>query len=154
MKSIATLPKKGRVGTKPVRRIYWDSCVLIYRIQAVEPWNERIATRLAAVPGCRLVITELTRFECRVKPLREGDAETLNAFDRFFASTNIEYGVLSRRMFDLAVELRARQRLKTVDALHLASAITSDCQEFWTNDRRLERAAAGRIAVVSVDDSP
>jgi predicted nucleic acid-binding protein len=33
--------------------------------------------------------------------------------------------------------------------LHLAAAITAGCDEFWTNDRRLEDAAAGRISVVT-----
>jgi uncharacterized protein len=42
-----------------------------------------------------------------------------------------------------ATELRARFGLKTPDALHLACAEVSGCQEFWTNDDRLSRAAAG-----------
>lgn len=135
-------------------RLYWDSCVLIYRLQAVEPWNETIAKLLATKSEHRLVLTELTRLECRVKPLRDNDDATLMAFECFFTSPRIEYAPLSRQVFDLAAELRAYHRLKTPDALHLASALAAGCHEFWTNDRRLERAANGRIQVVAVDDSP
>lgn len=34
------------------------------------------------------------------------------------------------------------------------SAIDAGCVEFWTNDRRLERAAAGRIEVIAFTDEP
>ena len=37
------------------------------------------------------------------------------------------------------------------DALHLAAAIASGCEEPWANDERLIRAADGRIRVVSID---
>ena len=53
--------------------------------------------------------------------------------------------------FDMATELRARYGLKTPDALHLAAAIASDCEELWTNDQRLVRAADSRIRIVSID---
>jgi len=52
---------------------------------------------------------------------------------------------LDAQVFDLATELRARQGLKTPDALHLAAALHTGCDEFWTNDERLVRAASGRI---------
>jgi len=42
----------------------------------------------------------------------------------------------------------------TPDALHLAAAIDAGCDEFWTNDRRLERAAAERIEVIAFADEP
>lgn len=80
--------------------------------------------------------------------------DLLSRYERFFARPEVRVMGLTQHVFDLAIELRARQGLSTPDALHLAAAIAADCQEFWTNDRRLERAAAGRIAIVSVDDSP
>jgi predicted nucleic acid-binding protein len=135
-------------------RIYWDTCVLIYRVQGIDPWMSGISTRLAERPNHRLTVSELTRLECRTKPLQEQDKATLAAFDRIFNSPRIGYAKLERSVFDLATELRALQRLKTIDALHLAAAIDSGCEEFWTNDRRLERAAAGRIKVIALADEP
>jgi uncharacterized protein len=134
--------------------IYWDTCVLIYRLQTVEPWNGRIGNALATVPEPKLVVSDLGRMECRVKPLREGDLDTLAVFDGFFAASAVGYAPLSRPVFDLAADLRAHHRLKTPDALHLAAAVLSGCAEFWTNDRRLEQAAEGRIQVVSIDELP
>jgi predicted nucleic acid-binding protein len=132
-------------------RIYWDSCVLIYRIQGVSPWNETIASLLVRQPHYHLVVTELTRLECRVKPLREDDADTLKAFDHFFASDRIKHQTLSQPEFELATELRACHGLKTADALHLSAALTAGCDALWTNDERFEKAAAGRIQIVALD---
>jgi uncharacterized protein len=45
--------------------------------------------------------------------------------------------------FDHALSLRVRHKIKTPDAIHLATAIRHDCVEFWTNDERLRQAATG-----------
>ena len=134
--------------------LYWDACVLIYRLQQVEPWNRRIASALAAIPEPKLMVTELGRMECRVKPLRDGDQATLAKYDKFFAAPTLGWVPHSRPVFDLAADLRASHALKTPDALHLAAAIIGGCGELWTNDRRLEQAAEGRLRVVSVDELP
>ena len=57
------------------------------------------------------------------------------------------------RIFDRAAELRAKYRLKTPDALHLACAIHHGCSEFWTNDGRLDEAAAEAGLTVRVFES-
>jgi predicted nucleic acid-binding protein len=133
---------------------YWDACILIYRIQPVEPWRSRIARALALRSDIRLVVSELSRLECRVKPLRDGDVTALAKFDRFFASPSIMFAPFSRPVFELATELRAQHHIKTPDALHLATAVMAGCSEFWTDDRRLQQAAAGRLQVVSVSELP
>lgn len=79
---------------------------------------------------------------------------SLAKYDTFFAASTLGWATLSRPVFDLAADLRAGHALKTPDALHLAAAIVGGCSEFWTNDRRLEQAAAGRLQVVSVDELP
>jgi uncharacterized protein len=135
-----------------MRAVYWDSCVVIYRIQLVTPWAERIAKHIEPLENTRICFTELTRFECRVLPLRQRDGELLALYERFFDEPHLLRIELSRDIFDLAAAMRAEHRLKTPDALHLAAAISAGCSEFWTNDRHLEQAAAGRLQVLSVDD--
>ena len=48
--------------------------------------------------------------------------------------------------YRMAAELRAQHRLKTPDALHLATARFHNCSEIWTNDDRL-RSVAGGMAI-------
>jgi uncharacterized protein len=82
-----------------------------------------------------------------VWPLREAAAELLAAYDRFFGSRDLRRCRLTGAVYDLATELRARHGIKTPDALHLAAALDSGCNEFWTNDRRLPAPIEQRIRI-------
>ena len=135
-------------------RIYWDSCVAIYRVEQVGPWSARIEQRLFGLPGdARLCFTDLTWMECRVGPMRAGNAPLLGRYDEFFARPEISWGPLTREVFARASQLRAAHRIKTPDALHLAAALVDGCTEFWTHDDRLASAAAGHLRVVDLDEN-
>jgi len=134
------------------RRLYPDSCVLIYRLQNVEPWASAIAQALEPLETIRFFVTDLTRLECRVLPLRQSDRDLLNMYDRFFKRSDVTRIPLASKVFDLATELRANYPLKTPDALHLAAAISAGCDEFWTNDKRLAKAAENRIRIVAFNE--
>ena len=56
----------------PAVRVYLDAAPVIYAVEQVPGYGAAVDTRLAA-PGLVPVTSELTRLECRVKPLREGD---------------------------------------------------------------------------------
>ncbi len=136
-----------------MRRIYLDSCAVIYAFEGIPELRARIGTALLPPneeSPC-VVYTDLTRLECRVKPLAEGNAGLLKTYDEFFSTPGYEKHALDALTFDLATDLRAEYRIKTPDALHLAAAITSGCLQFWTNDARLMRAASGRIEVAAVN---
>ena len=81
----------------------------------------------------------MTRLECRVRPIREDDANLLRDYDVFFEQEVSELVGLTRAVMDLAAEIRARHAFKTPDAIHLAAASSSGCDAFLTNDRRLAR---------------
>lgn len=83
--------------------------------------------------------SELSRLECRVKPLRDGEPALLAAFDSYFADIIAQVIPLSHSVIDLATDLRARYNFRTPDAIHLASAISGQCDLFLTNDLYLER---------------
>ena len=90
-----------------------------------------------ALDNLHFFVTDLTRLERRVFPLRQGDTDLLGLDDRFFRRWDVTRIPLAGRVFDLATELQAAYPLKTPDALHLAGAISAGCDEFLTNDQRL-----------------
>jgi predicted nucleic acid-binding protein len=128
-------------------RIYLDSAPLIYLVENVAPYAATLVTRLSA-PNTIQVCSELTRLECRVKPIRDGETALVAAFDSYFANIITTVLPLSRQTIDQATELRARYGFKTPDAIHLASAITAGCDLFLTNDHRLDKCAEITIETV------
>lgn len=54
-------------------------------------------------------------------------------------------GVPCDSAYDGAASLRAEFGLRTPDAIHLATALTNECEEFWTNDEKLLRASTGIV---------
>jgi predicted nucleic acid-binding protein len=135
---------------------YLDSCVVIYLIEMQEPWHSHVRARLLPAAGVvpEICFSDLTRLECRVGPLMRGDAEALAEYDQFFATPGCRRAVLDAAVFDLATDLRAGHRIGVADALHLAAAIGAGCDEFWTNDLKLEKATAGRVRIVTMDTVP
>ena len=128
-------------------RIYLDSAPVIYLVEDVAPYASALESRLI-VPGTVQVCSDLTRMECRVKPIRDGQDALLAAFDRFFAEVVSEIMPLSRQVIDQATILRARYDFKTPDAIHLAVAILGGCDLFLTNDRYLCRCTEIPVEVV------
>lgn len=84
-----------------------------------------------------IVVSDLVRMESRILPIRTNNAYLLNEFDAFFR-TNLPVR-MPARAFEQATELRANHGLPALDALHLGCAVVRHCEEFWTNDHRLDR---------------
>lgn len=129
-------------------RIYLDSAPLIYLIEDVAPYALALETRLAA-PGIIQVCSDLTRMECRVKPMRDGEDALLAAFDGYFSNVVAEVIPLSRQIIDQATALRAHYGFRTPDAIHLAASIGSGCDLFLTNDYSLVRCTEIVVEVVT-----
>jgi predicted nucleic acid-binding protein len=119
--------------------IYVDTAPLIYLVEHVPHYGDLVAQRLSSTDA--LVVSDLSRLECRVKPMRDGNAALLDEFDRFFNESVSDVLALSREIIDRATEIRARYAFKTPDAIHLGAATLSNCELFLTNDRRLDRFA-------------
>jgi uncharacterized protein len=106
-------------------------------IEHVPEYCDVVAQRL--LPTDALVVSDLSRLECRVKPVRDGDTALLEEFDRFFSESVSEVVALTCEVIDRATEIRSRYGFKTPDAIHLAAATSSSCELFLTNDSRLSR---------------
>ena len=123
---------------------YLDSAPIIYLVEKAMPFYERASERLRK-PEILLATSMLSCLETRVKPLREKNQEGLQQFEDFFNSKIILEIGISREVIDKATELRAKYNFKTPDSIHLAAAITSACDVFFTNDHRLDRCTEIKI---------
>lgn len=123
-------------------RLYLDANAIIYLIEGgaalrnfVLSWTDRVESE----PDGLLVTSYLSVVECRVKPLQRGDAELLALFEGFWRRERLLVGDVTREILDRTSELRARHRLKTADAIHLATAIAHRASAILTADPAFQR---------------
>jgi predicted nucleic acid-binding protein len=128
-------------------RLYLDTAPVIYTVENVPIYAQAVDNRLA-IPGIVRVASDLTRMECRLKPLRDGNMDLLKDFDDYFMEIVSGIISLSREVMDRATEIRARHEFKTPDAIHLAAACVSKCDVFFTNDHRLDRFEGISVEVI------
>jgi len=123
--------------------IYLDANVLIRLLEGDLASRQPIEQRLAGETA--FLTSQLTRLECRCKPLREGNAPLLALYDQAFASREMQVIEIDGRVIDEATALRAAHNLKTPDAIHVASAVVAGATVFLTGDAKI--AAISRIKV-------
>jgi predicted nucleic acid-binding protein len=132
-------------------RLYLDANPIVYSIEGVPEfrlsalsWIERAEVAQGAV-----ITSRLSRLECRVKPLREGNAELLERFEGFFSREGLELVEVSAEVIERATDLRAKQHFRAPDAIHLASALLAKADVFLTADRDLEKCPGLTVEVLS-----
>lgn len=123
-------------------KIYLDSCMVIGLIEGTAKQRQVLKQHLF---NHYLFSSELVRLEARVLALRENNQLALTQYDSFFDAC--EMVNLDRSVFEYATTLRVEKQLKTPDALHLASVMIANCDEFWTNDLRLAKYATTKMCV-------
>jgi predicted nucleic acid-binding protein len=128
-------------------RIYLDAVPIIYVVEQVLPYSETLYRRFTN-DGTMLIVSDRSRLECRIKPLRNNDMGLLADYDQFFQNVIQETVVLSSDVMDRATEIRATYGFRTPDAIHLAAAVYAGCDLFLTNDLRLKRFANIEIQTV------
>lgn len=125
-------------------RIYLDSCIVIYIVEEHSPFSAIAESELESQGNAEFCLSDLTYLESIVKPLRTGNLAVSELFDLFFGQQTLLD--MPREVFEGAAKLRAEfPSLKTPDALHLATAIHHNCDEFWTNDNRLNKVAPALV---------
>jgi len=133
--------------------LFFDACVIIYLIEAAPPFAERLRGTLAALrdaqPDAAIAVSDLSRLECRIRPLRAGRRDLVAAYDAFFAADGLTVVPLSPTVIDLATAIRARSGLRTPDALQAACSLSlGQATRFVTNDPAFRREAALDVVLI------
>jgi predicted nucleic acid-binding protein len=133
------------MGLEP-KRVYFDSCIVIYAVEEHPAFGSLIEARLAseANDGLIIQVSDLTEIECLVMPLRKANQALLEKFRQWFEKVAVLS--IERKVFREAAQLRANfAGLKTPDAIHLAMALHHKVDAIWTNDDRLSSIAPGLV---------
>jgi predicted nucleic acid-binding protein len=133
-------------------RLYLDACALIYAVEGIHQFRvavwEWIQRAIADANGS-IASSLLSRLECRVKPLRDGDHVLLAAFDAFLGQRQLQLLPITPAIIETATDLRVRYNLKTPDSIHVATAMVHSADVFVTADAKLSRCSELRVEVVT-----
>ncbi len=117
--------------------VYLDSVICIYAVEGAPLFRARARARLTAITAANDQPMISDWLECRVRPMRLGDAVSLAQMEAFLTSSDVVRVSMPTTVFEHACRIRALYNIKLGDALHLAAAVENGCSLFLTNDHRL-----------------
>lgn len=136
-----------------IQSIYIDTAPLIYYVEANPDYVDLMDAILTWLEQHhqQVVLSTLTLTETLVKPMQANDADLQTAYRDLILNTHhVTTYPINVTIAERAAMLRANYKLRTPDAIHLATAILHGCDAFLTNDHKLKRVA--EITVLVLDD--
>lgn len=121
--------------------VYLDTNIVIYFVEKHSTYWSKVNSRFSAAYAANdsLALSDLTRMECLVGPLRSGKTGLLADFNSFFHLSTVTVLSMPAAVFDRAARVRATWGFSALDALHLAAAVEHGCGLYLTNDAQLAR---------------
>ena len=134
-------------------RVFVDTAPFIYLIENHPIYADKVADLIATAlaESHSFVTSVITILEFGVKPEKENKQEVIAKFEELLNELATEVKEIDRSTAVKAYQLRAKyQFLKGLDAIQIAVAVTSNCENFVTNDTKLSRIE--EIAVTLIDE--
>ncbi|MBI1867414.1 MAG: type II toxin-antitoxin system VapC family toxin [Methylocystis sp.] len=136
-----------------VSKLYVDANIIIYFIEG----NAEIQSVVGRVfvdadgRGIPLVTSDISIAECLHGAYKRKNEQLLELYRSFFADDElIALAPVTASILDLSAQIGADYALKTIDAIHVASAIGLGCDALLTNDKGLR--APKQLAVNQLAD--
>src|SRR5262245_9155319 len=100
-------------------QIYLDSVICIYAVEGAPSFRARARARLAAMSaaGDQAAVSDLTWLECRVLPIRTGDAAALADMESFLTASDVVRLSVPTAAYERACRIRAVHNFKLADSL-------------------------------------
>ncbi len=133
------------------RRVLIDSSVWIYHFEQHPEFGVAAGRVIDALEegAFRGVISELTLMELTVRPLQLGRQDVADEYELFLSYfPNLELEPVSREVLLDAAAWRARHKLRTPDAILLATGMRSGTTAAVTNDDRWRVSASEGIETI------
>lgn len=116
--------------------VYVDTQVLIYSIEKIAPYSDLLIPLWEASESGKLeiVTSELAIVEVLTGPLKNRDQQLVDVYEELLNGTEIQLIPIDREILLAAAKLRASTSLRTPDAIHAATASSTNCSTLLTND--------------------
>jgi|SRR3989338_9071892 len=134
------------------RPIAVDSVILIYLFEKNLRYIEEVRGlfRFIADGTERAVFASIGLIEVLTGPKRIGDEKLAFIYKEMIAHfPNLAVISLNDEIIELASSLRAKYKLATPDAIHLATAINTGARVFVTNDKGLRKVKEIKVRTLA-----
>jgi predicted nucleic acid-binding protein len=122
-----------------ISRIYLDTNIFIVAFERRDELSDRLALLFSTRQSSqtRFVTSELTLSELLVVPYRDNDDSLIDTYESLILTNNwLEVVPVAQPTLRYAAVLRSQYRsLKLPDAIHLSTAIGTNCSHILTEDR-------------------
>ncbi len=133
------------------KRAFCDTAIFIYYLEKNESFFENAKNIFADSlrKEVEIVTSTITYEEYCVLPYRVGDKIRITNFNRFINILKIKIFDISIDIANMAAVVRAKYpSIKSMDALQIATAIVSECDVFYTNDKQLLQVEELEVVVL------
>jgi predicted nucleic acid-binding protein len=140
-----------RAFLKTHRRIGLDTSIFIHYLEANPSYADLAGEVFSWVErrSHSAVTSTLTMTELLVQPYRAANEDLVNHYYGLLSTfPNLEWVAPDLAIADTAARIRAEYRLRTPDALQLATAIRGGAGALLTNDTGLARVAGIQVCVL------
>lgn len=123
------------------RKTYLDVNVFIYALEGFPQVEQTLEALFKAIDSAELqtVTSELSLAEALIRPIENNNLQHQAIYQSAIRSrTGLEVVPVSRSILLEAARLRGTVGLKLPDAIHVATALQTDCEVFLTNDDRIQ----------------
>jgi predicted nucleic acid-binding protein len=126
----------GQLNLPQSSLIYLDTVAIIYSIERfpeyitlLDPMWQKLRSGEIAI-----ITNELTVLETLVMPIRQSNSDLIKRYEALLFSSEVNLIPITQSILKSAATIRAHNSIKTPDAIHAATAMSSRCSFFITND--------------------
>ena len=143
-------------GLEKYNCVCLDSSTFIYFIDENPRYISKVEKIFSEISEGNIlgVSSYLSLLEVLVKPIKEGARDVASQYKNFMlGSSSLKLYPLDDRVAEKAAELRARyygngMKIKTPDAIQIATGILNGADIFITNDKKLKNVKEIQVAVL------
>lgn len=132
--------------------IYLDTNTWIYALEGYSAFRSELTLLFEQMQAGTLtgITSELTLAELLVKPCRDRDLAQQSRYKKAIANRkNFFIMPVLRDLLIDAADVRAKTQLKLPDAIHVATALRTNCTTLLTNDRQIKKLTDISVVLLS-----
>ncbi len=140
----------GRLVIPAHGNVYIDTSILIYTIEEIQPYYDILLPlwEASASGNIEIISSELIILETLTGPIKTGNTQLINDYEEMLFNSDVTLIPITQAILTESARLRAKFNIKTPDAIHGASSISSASTLFLTNDYEFRKLSGLPVIIL------